>query len=156
MLQCTASLRLLGSAGGFWGSFGGRVGDAATRFVKGFSQGSGGGDRGGGAGFPTFSGGVPSGPLGGFIDKALEWCSEAHARDIARQRGIDLRDIRFEKTIEGGMRVTVDAPNATPLQIEQLGKQVQEECPVARFRSTLVTSPQQEMKWVRLPFPYDR
>ncbi|EPY29575.1 hypothetical protein STCU_04446 [Strigomonas culicis] len=70
--------------------------------------------------------------------------------------GIDLRDIRFEKTPEGGINVMVDAPAATPLQIEQLGQRVQEECPVARFRKTQVNSPKQQMKWLRAPDKYDR
>ncbi|KAK7202229.1 hypothetical protein NESM_000293600 [Novymonas esmeraldas] len=151
----------------FFGSF-------TSGFSKGFSGGSGGTPGGLGSsssstsssGFNLFgnkagglggSGGFPSGgPLGGFLDKALEWCSESHARDIAREMGVDLRDIRFDKTPTGGVNVMVDAPNATPLQIEQLGKRVQEECPVARFRKTQVHSPQQEMKWVQLPPPYDR
>ncbi|KAG5509852.1 hypothetical protein JKF63_07497 [Porcisia hertigi] len=146
-----------------------------SRFTSGFSKGfsggassaSGGlGGRSGGSGFSLFGGKggsfdgfggyPPGGPLGGFLDKALEWCSESHARDIANEMGVDLRDIRFEKTPEGGMNVMVDAPSATPLQIEQLGKRVQEECPVARFRKTQVTSPKHEMKWMQLPSRYDR
>ncbi|KPI86987.1 hypothetical protein ABL78_3940 [Leptomonas seymouri] len=126
------------------------LGGFTSGFSKGFSGGGGGGNSGGG-GSSFFSG-----PLGGFVDKALEWCSESHARDIAREMGVDLRNIRFEKTPEGGVNVMVDAPNATPLQIEQLGKRVQEECPVARFRKTQVKSPQQAMKWVQLPSNYDR
>lgn len=138
------------------------------RFFGGFSSGfsksflGGGGGVTGNSPFGSFSfgnagsGGQGFGGLGGIIDKALEWCSVSHARDIAREQGIDLRDIRFEKTKEGGVNVMVDAPNATPLQIEQLGKRVQEECPVARFRKSQVKSPNQEMKWMRLPPPYDR
>lgn len=112
----------------------------------------------GGAGTHGASGGLGSfgGPLGGLLDKALEWCSVSHAHDIARQQGIDLRDIRFEKAPNGGVNVMVDAPNATPLQVEQLGKRVQEECPVARFRKTQVSSPSQQMKWLRIPDKYDR
>lgn len=156
MLRRTMSRR-------FFGSF-------SSGFSKGFSGGSGSGAGGkspfggfsfgtGGPGFSGFGGGGPGGPGGpfsGLIDQALEWCSVAHARDIAREQGIDLRDIRFEKTKEGGVNVMVDAPSATPLQIEQLGKRVQEECPVARFRKTQVKSPTQEMKWMRLPTPYGR
>lgn len=155
------------------------LGGFGNGFAKGFSGGSSTGSSssgagGGGQGFNFFggqggsggfgnmgggggAGGSPfGGPLGGFMDKALEWCSESHARDIAREMGVDLRNIKFEKTPAGGMNVVVDAPNATPLQIEQLGKRVQEECPVARFRKTQVHSPQQAMKWVQLPSNYDR
>lgn len=144
------------------------LGGFTSGFSKGFSGGSGAsqgssnfGGMGGKGGFGNMGGGGPGGspfggPLGGFMDKALEWCSESHARDIAREMGVDLRNIKFEKTPEGGMNVMVDAPNATPLQIEQLGKRVQEECPVARFRSTQVHSQQQAMKWVQLPSNYDR
>ncbi|CAD2219232.1 hypothetical protein AGDE_05573 [Angomonas deanei] len=89
------------------------------------------------------------------MDKALEMCSTSHAYDIARQEGIDVRDIKFTTTPEGAVQVMVDAPNATPLQIEQLGNRVQEECPVARMRKTQV-SEKQAMKWMRLPDPYDR
>ncbi|CAJ1018863.1 hypothetical protein, conserved [Leishmania lindenbergi] len=132
--------------GGFsiFGQKGGSSGGNGGSIFDGFGGG------GGGSGFP------PGGPLGGFLDRALEWCSESHARDIASEMGVDLREIRFEKTPEGGMNVMVDAPKATPLQIEQLGKRVQEECPVARFRKTQVSSPKQEMKWVQLPPQYDR
>ncbi|EAO00101.1 Present in the outer mitochondrial membrane proteome 18 [Trypanosoma cruzi] len=129
-----------------------------TKFSSGFSSGS--------QGFGSFGGGRGSeggnwsgpfgGPLGGLFDKALEWCSEAHAHDIARRQGIDMREIRFEKTPEGGVKVFVDAPQATPKQIEQLGEQVMVECPVARFRKTHVTSPQQTVQWLRLPDRYDR
>lgn len=139
-----------GPLGGF--SFGGGGGKPGSG--GGFPGFGGGGGSGGGGGFPGFGGG--GGGLGGMIDKALEWCSVSHARDIAREQGIDLRDIRFEKTKDGGVNVMVDAPAATPLQIEQLGKRVQEECPVARFRKTQINSPKQEMKWMRLSDPYDR
>ncbi|CCW65766.1 unnamed protein product [Phytomonas sp. EM1] len=101
-------------------------------------------------------GGGPGGPFGGLIDKALEWCSRSHALDIARQEGIDIRDICFKKTSDGGVNVMVDAPNASQLQIEALGRRVQEECPVARFRKTQVRTPEQQMKWLRLPDRYDR
>ncbi|CCW70283.1 unnamed protein product [Phytomonas sp. Hart1] len=101
-------------------------------------------------------GGFGGGPFGDFIDKALEWCSRSHALDIARRNGIDLHDIRFEKTSEGGVRVMVDAPNASQLQIEELGRRVQEECPIARFRKTHIHTPEQQMKWLRLPDKYDR
>ncbi|KAH9598353.1 hypothetical protein LSM04_003676 [Trypanosoma melophagium] len=110
-------------------------------------------EQGPGAGF---GGGSFGGPFSGLFEKALEWCSEVHARDIARRQGIDIRDIRFNKTPEGGINVVVDAPNATPKQIEQLGEQVMEECPVARFRKTRVTSPQEKIQWLRLPDRYDR
>lgn len=161
--RCFFSSFTRGFSKGFWKEFGGAPGGlggssgsgGASLFArKGGSSGSNGGNIfggfGGGSGFP------PGGPLGGFLDKALEWCSESHARDIAREMGVDLRDIRFDKTPEGGINVMVDAPKATPLQIEQLGKRVQEECPVARFRKTQVNSPKHEMKWVQLPPRYDR
>jgi hypothetical protein len=142
------------------------LGGFGSGFSKGFS-GETSGNSGGGQGFSFFGGkggsfgnmggGSPfGGPLGGLMDKALEWCSESHARNIASEMGVDLRSIKFEKTPEGGMNVMVDAPNATPLQIEHLGKRVQEECPVARFRKTQVNSPQQAMKWMQLPSNYDR
>ncbi|CCD12039.1 unnamed protein product [Trypanosoma congolense IL3000] len=115
------------------------------------ASGSGGRNADDGSGGGTFGG-----PFGTLFDKALEWCSESHARDIARREGIDVRDIRFEKTPEGGIKVIVDAPSATFKQIEQLGEKVMEECPVARFRKTQVTSPQQKVEWVRLPDRYDR
>ncbi|RNF03733.1 peroxiredoxin-like protein [Trypanosoma conorhini] len=139
-----------------FGSF--STGGLPTTFSGGFSSGSqGSGSFGGGKGSEGGKGGGPfGGPFGGLFDKALEWCSEAHARDIARRQGIDIRDIRFEQTPQGGINVFVDAPNATPKQIEQLGQQVMVECPVARFRKTQVTSPQQKVQWLRLPDRYDR
>ncbi|ESL08231.1 hypothetical protein TRSC58_04070 [Trypanosoma rangeli SC58] len=125
-----------------------------TTFLDGFLSGSQRfGSFGGGRGSEGGNGG---GPFGGLFDKALEWCSEAHARDIARRQGIDIREIRFEHTPQGGINVFVDAPNATPKQIEQLGQQVMVECPVARFRKTQVTSPQKTVQWLRLPDRYDR
>ncbi|CAJ16587.1 uncharacterized protein TEOVI_000588200 [Trypanosoma equiperdum] len=124
-------------------------GDAPDRSFK-RDSGAGPFERSGGGGGPF------GGSLGGLFDRALEWCSESHARDIARREGIDVRDIRFEKTPEGGVKVMVDAPNATIKQIEQLGEKVMDECPVARFRKTQVTSPQQKVEWIRIPDRYDR
>ncbi|KAL7704353.1 hypothetical protein N2W54_005410 [Lotmaria passim] len=163
MMQRNASRLFLGGFGsgfskGFFGgsNAGGGAGNSGSG--QGFSLFGGKGGSSSGGNFGNMGGGGSpfGGPLGGFMDKALEWCSESHARDIAREMGVDLRNIKFEKTPEGGMNVMVDAPNATPLQIEQLGKRVQEECPVARFRKTQVNSPQQAMKWVQLPPNYDR
>lgn len=161
MMQRSASRRFLGGftggfSKGFSGGSGGSSGSGQGFNLFGGKGGNGGFDNMGGGGTPGGGGSPFGGPLGGFMDKALEWCSESHARDIAREMGVDLRNIKFEKTSEGGMNVMVDAPNATPLQIEQLGKRVQEECPVARFRKTQVNSPQQAMKWVQLPSNYDR
>lgn len=166
MLQRTLGRKFLGNgfSGGFSKGFFGNsgTGGSGSGSNGGFSRFFGSGhsnssaSSSGGATHSPFGGLGPGGPLGGFIDKALEWCSESHARDIARDMGVDLRNIRFEKTSEGGVNVMVDAPNATPLQIEQLGKRVQEECPVARFRKTQVQSSKQEMKWVLLPPKYDR
>ncbi|KAH9598331.1 hypothetical protein LSM04_002649 [Trypanosoma melophagium] len=144
--------------------FGSFQGGLPRNFAGGFATGScdsgacngaagGKSEQGPGAGF---GGGSFGGPFSGLFEKALEWCSEVHARDIARRQGIDIRDIRFNKTPEGGINVVVDAPNATPKQIEQLGEQVMEECPVARFRKTRVTSPQEKIQWLRLPDRYDR
>ncbi|KAG5484492.1 hypothetical protein LSCM1_07863 [Leishmania martiniquensis] len=169
MMQRTVARRFLGSFtsgfskgffGGARGAPSGLSGNAGSGSSSPFSN-KGGSSGGTGSGiFSGFGGGSgglpPGGPLGELLDKALEWCSESHARDIASEMGVDLRDIRFEKTPEGGMNVMVDAPMATPLQIEQLGKRVQEECPVARFRKTQVSSPKQEMKWLQLPPRYDR
>ncbi|KAG5505595.1 hypothetical protein JIQ42_08361 [Leishmania sp. Namibia] len=143
-----------GASSGLSGSAG--SGGSSPFSSKGGSSGGNGGGIFGGLAGGSSGGFPPGGPLGGLLDKALEWCSESHARDIAREMGVDLRDIRFEKTPEGRMTVIVDAPTATPLQIEQLGKRVEEECPVARFRKTQVSSPKQEMKWVQLPPRYDR
>ena len=111
--------------------------------------GSGGGGGGaGGGGFPGMGGGGGGG--GGMFDKMLEWCSEAHARDIARREGIDLRDIKFEFGKNGEVSVKVDAPNATPQQIEALGEQVQQECPVARFRKSMQGGGNQQKQ--QMPF----
>ncbi|RNF02337.1 peroxiredoxin-like protein [Trypanosoma rangeli] len=125
-----------------------------TTFFNGFLSGSQRSSSFGGGRGPE--GGNGGGPFGGLFDKALEWCSEAHARDIARRQGINIREVRFEHTPQGGINVFVDAPNATPKQIEQLGQQVMVECPVARFRKTQVTSSQQTVQWLRLPDRYDR
>lgn len=127
-------------------------------FFKGFGVGGGGSGRGLGGSIFNALGGAGQ-PLGGLFNKALEWCSTAHAQDIARQEGIELRDIKFESTPDGGVRVVVDAPNASQQQIEQLGRRVEVECPVARFRSTQVVggaSSPQGMKWLRAPDKYDR
>lgn len=164
MIRLSTSRRFLGGfTSGFSKGFnGGRSGASTPGFSGGFNFGNMGGAGGssGSGGVPNmgnfFGGGNGGNPLSGFIDQALEWCSTSHAYDIAQRQGIDVRNIKFEKTPEGGVNVVVDAPNATPLQIEQLGKQVQEECPVARFRKTSVKSPQQQMKWMRLPPSYDR
>lgn len=98
-------------------------------------------------------GGVFGGPssFGQLFDNALIWCSTSHAHHIAKQEGIDLRDIKFEHISNGGINVIVDAPNATPLQIELLGQRVQEECPVARFCKTHTQSPAHKMRWLQLP-----
>ncbi|ORC85847.1 uncharacterized protein TM35_000321620 [Trypanosoma theileri] len=151
----------LSNQGFGFGSFqGGLPANLAGGFATGSrdsgAHGEGAGGKSGQGPGAGFGGGSFGGPFSGLFDKALEWCSEAHARDIARRQGIDIRDIRFEKTAEGGINVVVDAPNATPKQIEQLGEQVMEECPVARFRKTQVTSPQEKIQWLRLPDRYDR
>ena len=97
---------------------------------------------------------TPKGPGGKglfehFFDKALEWCSTFHARDIAQRQGIDLRNIEFVFTSSGECLVRVDAPNATPQQIEALGTAVQEECPVARFRKMrMERQPEKKMQWI--------
>lgn len=97
-----------------------------------------------------------NGDFGSLYDKALEWCSVAHAQQIAKRMGIDMRDITFESLPDGQLRVMVDAPHATPLQIEQLGEAVTQECPLARFRKAQVTNPEKQMQWLRLPDKYDR
>lgn len=103
----------------------------------------------------TSSGG--GGFLGSMLRKALEMCSTSHAWDIARQEGIDMRDIKFNFKEDGGVEVLVDAPHATPLQIEQLGKRVEKECPMGMMRKAMTKkNPNQQMKWMRLPDRYDR
>lgn len=98
-----------------------------------------------------------NGDFGSMFDKMLEWCSTSHAHDIAKRQGIDLRDIKFETKPDGSIQVLVDAPTATPKQIEQLGAQVMEECPVARFRKSQVkNNASAQMQWLRLPDKYDR
>ena len=119
----------------FFGTGGGSGGGGGE------SGGNGGGGGFGGGGFPGMGGGGG----GSMFDKMLEWCSEAHARDIARREGIDLRDIKFEFGKNGEVNVKVDAPNATSKQIEALGEQVQQECPVARFRKSMQGGQQQQM-----------
>jgi hypothetical protein len=51
--------------------------------------------------------------------------------------------------------VQVDAPNATPEQIRQLGEKVQEECPVAKYRKTKLATADQpkRMEWVPAQLP---
>ncbi|KAH8603999.1 hypothetical protein ERJ75_001763000 [Trypanosoma vivax] len=142
--QRSSSGSFFGGASGFGFSAGGLPNKFGDIFgSRSWPSGSDAGGLSGGNAGDNKGGGGFGGPLGGFFDKALEWCSEAHARSISRRQGIDVRDIKFEKTPEGGIKVIVDAPNATVKQIEQLGEQVMEECPVARFRKTQVTSPQQ-------------
>jgi hypothetical protein len=82
----------------------------------------------------------------------LEWCSQAHAHEIARRMNVDLQNIQFQTAKDGSCVVFVDAPKATPAQIEALGEAVQEECPVARFRKTRLAGKENEkMMWVKLP-----
>ena len=81
----------------------------------------------------------------------LEMCSISHAHDIAKRKGIDLKDIRFSFGPNGDVHVQVDAPTATPRQIEELGNLVQEECPVARFRKAMNgNNPSKKMEWKQL------
>lgn len=104
-----------------------------------------------------FRGTFERGEFGSMFDKALEWCSVSHAHHIAKRKGIDLRDIKFESLPEGKVKVVVDAPHATPLQIQQLGQEVMEECPMAKFRKKMVGNQSElQMKWERLPDKYDR
>ena len=98
--------------------------------MPGFSRfpGSGSSSSPGGAG-PSFPG---AGIGGDMLNKMLEWCSVSHAHKIADNMGIKMNDIKFD--VQGRkVTVTIDAPEATPLQIEALGKKVEEECPMARF-----------------------
>lgn len=98
-----------------------------------------------------------NGDFGSIFDKALEWCSISHAQSIARRRNMDIRDIKFETLPDGKLRVMVDAPHATPQQIESLGEEVMQECPLAKFRkSQLKHAPEKQMEWKRLPDRYDR
>jgi hypothetical protein len=110
-------------------------------------QGGGGGGFGGGGGNngPFGGGGGP----GGMFDKMLEWCSQSHAQDIARRMGINLQNIQFETQKDGSVKVSVEAPGATPQQIEELGRAVQEECPIARYRKTSMKEGQKSMEWVK-------
>lgn len=120
----------------------------------------------GGGAMPNFFGALNSGqgvmsPLqngdfGSFYDKALEWCSVSHAQQIAQRMGIDMRDVKFESLPDGQVRVIVDAPHATPRQVEELGQAVMQECPLARFRQSQVKDPEKQMKWLRLSDKYDR
>lgn len=133
----------------FFGSFGGFFGSV--------------GSSGGSSGFKSFGSSLggengPGGVLNSFMNKALEWCSTSHAHDIARQEGIDMKDIRFEYLKDGSVRVFIEAPNATQQQIERLGERVEAECPVARFRKAKVEGKGDgaKMKWLRLSDKYDR
>lgn len=98
-----------------------------------------------------------NGDFGSLFDKALEWCSVSHAHEIAKRKGIDLRDIKFETLPNGSIHVFVDAPHATQQQIQSLGEEVMQECPLAKFRQSQVkNSPGKQMEWLRLPEKYDR
>lgn len=105
--------------------------------------------NGGTFGSGPFGGGGGGGP-GGFIDQMLEWCSRSHAHDIAQRMGIGLKDVKFHYMPDGSVRVQVEAPGATEEEIKQLGDKVQEECPVARFRKTMVKK-EHRMEWSALP-----
>ena len=135
-------------AGGFPGAgFGG--GSFGGGFPGGFNFGGGFGPQGGGGGF---GGGGGGGGPNNFLDQMLEWCSMNHARDIARRQGIDLRDIKFHHLPDGGVKVQVEAPNATEEQVKQLGERVAEECPIARFRKATAAH-NKKMEWSALPPP---
>lgn len=97
-----------------------------------------------------------NGDFGFIYDKALEWCSVSHAQTIAQRMNIDMRDIKFESQPGGQLQVTVDAPHATSQQVEELGRAVMQECPLARFRQSQVKDPQKQMQWLRLTDKYDR
>lgn len=133
---------LSGLGGGFFGGFGNNTDSGGSKFF--------GSSFGGGNG--------PGGVLNSLMDKALEWCSTSHAYDIARQEGIDMKDIKFEHMKDGSVRVLIDAPHATQLQIERLGERVEQECPVARMRAAPVKGKTDgpKMKWLRLSDKYDR
>ena len=76
------------------------------------------------------------------LNKMLEWCSVSHAQSIAKEMNINMKNIKFD--VHGHkVTVTIDAPEATPLQIEALGRRVEEECPMARFYGKKY----KEMKW---------
>lgn len=91
--------------------------------------------------------------LKGTFLQMLKLCEESHARSVARQMGVDLKDIRFVQ--EGdqvwGDFISVDntnqlytwykvkalitAPNASQEDINMLGVRVQQECPMAKMNS---------------------
>ena len=135
-----------GGGGGF-NPFGGSGGGGGGGGGGGFNPfGGGGGGAGGGGGGGGGTNPFGGGGLGGLFDKMLEHCSVGHAHTIARRMGVNLKDIKFNVAQNGEVNVQVDAPGATQQQIEELGRQVQEECPVARFRKTTMNN-QKEMKW---------
>ena len=125
-----------GNGMNFSGPFGGGFGHNP------FGDGSGGSGGGGGGG------------SGGFFNQMLEWCSQAHARDVAQRMNINLQDVKFHYMPDGQVRVQVTAPSATEEQIKQLGQRVQEECPIARFRKASQPNNQKmSMQWSALPPP---
>eukprot|EP00756_Hemistasia_phaeocysticola_P055052 Hpha_TRINITY_DN3096_c0_g1::TRINITY_DN3096_c0_g1_i2::g.138725::m.138725 len=104
------------------------------------------------------------------VQQMLAHCEAAHARDVASRMGIDLRDLRFEfeptqgsQGSVGGdgegkkglpfsafgemepMRVRVHViSNASQATIEELGRRVSQECPVARLAGGAA-----EVKWLK-------
>lgn len=142
MLSRSSSKFFFGSFGGFFRNVGN---NGKSNGFASFGSSLGGGNG---------SGGV----LNSFLNKALEWCSTSHAYDIARQEGIDVKDIKFEHLKDGNIQVFIDAPNASQQQIERLGERVEVECPVARMRKMKVVGKNNtpKMKWLRLPDQYDR
>ena len=83
-----------------------------------------------------------SGFGGDILNKMLEMCSVSHAHSIAKRMNIEMKNIKFD--VQGkNVSVTIDAPNATSLQIQELGRMVEEECPMARFYGKT----HKEMKW---------